>query len=233
MTQNPIFKKDEIVWNRSYIFTMLLTVVNGAFAVLVLLNLFSVSQRAMETGEIRYASFLELYYALAGIELLLLLILAPGLTAGSISGERERKTLGLLLTTQLSPGKILLGKLLNALSLILTLGFSTLPIMITSFLYGGIGLRGILRFLFLYLVLTVFSCAAGLFFSCRCRSTATATISSYALVFVTAVLSVLLYYHREHQPMSEGWLLLLWGILLLLGSLGLLWLSCRYLKRWR
>lgn len=56
-------------------------------------------------------------------------------TAGRIAGERERKTLELLLTTTLAPGQILWGKLLAPLRVagMLTL-FFTCPLLFTLFL---------------------------------------------------------------------------------------------------
>lgn len=46
----------------------------------------------------------------------MLVLVAPAMTAGSISGERERQTLDLLLVTNTGPVKLVLGKLLESFS---------------------------------------------------------------------------------------------------------------------
>ena len=58
------------------------------------------------------------YIGLTILELALVLLITPSLTAGSISGERERQTLDLLLITKVSPFSIILGKFLSGLSII-------------------------------------------------------------------------------------------------------------------
>ena len=55
----------------------------------------------------------------------LLMFIMPALTTGSISGERERRTLELLFTTQMPPGDIVMGKLFSALSQLLVLVVSS------------------------------------------------------------------------------------------------------------
>ena len=44
-----------------------------------------------------------LYIVLASIQMGLVMLVAPAVAAGSISGERERQTLDLLLVTKMSP----------------------------------------------------------------------------------------------------------------------------------
>lgn len=227
MRQNPIFRRDELLLNRGYMLTALLIVVNAVFSVLVLINLYALSLRAMETGEIRYRAFLELYYALAAAELLLLLLLGPALTAPALTGERERRALPLLLTTLLTPADLVLGKFFSALSALGTLGASTLPLLLTGFVYGGIGSGELFLFLLLYLLTAVFSAAAGMLFSALCRSTAAAMLGSYSLVFVTAGLLVPLYLYRGLLPLPAPLLLFLSAAGLLLLSALFLWISLR------
>jgi len=61
----------------------------------------------------------------------------PGLTSGAISGERERQTLDVLLVTPLSPGEIVVSKLLATSAFITLLVVATLPLYILAFSYGG------------------------------------------------------------------------------------------------
>src|SRR2546422_8027743 len=45
----------------------------------------------------------------------LVALMAPSYAAGSITGEKERRTYELLISTPLEPGSVLLGKLLSSL----------------------------------------------------------------------------------------------------------------------
>lgn len=122
----------------------------------------------------------------------LVALVAPAFAAGSITGEKERKTYEMLLTSPLRPGTILVGKLLSSLSYLVVLILSSLPLMILCFLLGGILLSEIAR---AYLVLIL---AAGTFglLSVACssyfRRTSSALVVSYLVILPLAVLCVVL-----------------------------------------
>src|SRR5208282_5686011 len=61
-------------------------------------------------------------------------LMAPTFAAGSITGEKERKTYEMLLASPLRPGTILVGKLLSSLSYLVILILSSLPLMILCYL---------------------------------------------------------------------------------------------------
>ncbi|MBK8024641.1 MAG: hypothetical protein IPK19_25260 [Chloroflexi bacterium] len=62
-----------------------------------------------------------LFFGIVGIELILILFIAPAFTAGAITGERERQTYDLLQTTLLSKATFVIGKLESALGYIVLL----------------------------------------------------------------------------------------------------------------
>ena len=122
----------------------------------------------------------------------LVALMAPTFAAGSITGEKERKTYELLLASPLRPGTILVGKLLSSLSYLVILIISSLPLMILCYLLGGLLLSEITRS---YLVLIL---AAGTFglLSVACssyfRRTSSALVVSYLVILPLAVLCVVL-----------------------------------------
>ena len=75
----------------------------------------------------------------------LVALMAPTFAAGSITGEKERKTYEMLLASPLRPGTILVGKLLSSLSYLVILIVSSLPLMILCYLLGGLLLSEITR----------------------------------------------------------------------------------------
>src|SRR5262249_19526213 len=80
------------------------------------------------------------FVTLGGGSLVLVAFISPALTAGTISGERERKTLDLLLVTRASAMGLVMGKLAGALLLIGYLLVASLPALGIVFLFGGVPL---------------------------------------------------------------------------------------------
>ena len=80
----------------------------------------------------------SLFIGLMLVEGLLGAFIAPALTAGTISNERERQTLEFLLLTRLSGANIALGKLCSALSFLFMLLLCSLPVTAVVFLFGGV-----------------------------------------------------------------------------------------------
>src|SRR3954467_4894990 len=122
----------------------------------------------------------------------LVALVAPTFAAGSITGEKERKTYEMLLASPLRPSTILVGKLLSSLTYLVLLIVSSLPLMILCFLLGGILLSEITR---AYLVLIL---AAGTFglISVACSSffgrTSSALVVSYLVILPLALICVTL-----------------------------------------
>lgn len=122
----------------------------------------------------------------------LVALVAPAFAAGTISGEKERKTYELLLASPLKPFTVLIGKLLSSLTYLVLLILSSLPLMILCFLLGGILLAEIVR---AYLVLILGACTFGLI-SVACssyfRRTSSALVVSYMIILPLALTCVAL-----------------------------------------
>jgi ABC-type transport system involved in multi-copper enzyme maturation permease subunit len=73
----------------------------------------------------------------------LVALMAPSYAAGSITGEKERKTYELLIATPLEPGALLVGKLLSSLCYLTLLIMSSAPLMVLCWLLGGLALNEI------------------------------------------------------------------------------------------
>ena len=79
------------------------------------------------------------------LQTLMIAILAPASTAGTISGERERQTLDLLAVTPISSVAIVVGKLLSALTWVFVLITASIPVAALVFVYGGVAPDDVLR----------------------------------------------------------------------------------------
>jgi ABC-type transport system involved in multi-copper enzyme maturation permease subunit len=122
--------------------------------------------------------------AVVGLELLLACFITPALTAGAISGEREKQTFDLLRTTQLSAPALVLGKLGSAMLFVLVLLVTALPLQSLAFLLGGVAPEELLVAAALLVATAFLFGAAGIFFSSLMRRTLGSTVLSYAFALL-------------------------------------------------
>jgi ABC-type transport system involved in multi-copper enzyme maturation permease subunit len=124
-------------------------------------------------------------------------LMAPSFAAGTITGEKERKTYEMLLASPLRPAAIVLGKLLASLAPLAILIFSSLPIVMLCLPLGGVSLYEVLA---AYLALMLSVAAFGMI-SVACSSyfqrTAAALIVSYLLILPLALGAVLSWVRLE------------------------------------
>jgi ABC-2 type transport system permease protein len=117
----------------------------------------------------------------------LVLLVAPGYAAAQLSGERERRTLGLLRITLVRPRSIVLGKLGASSAWIVLLVLVSAPLAATAFVLGGATPGDLVRGLLVVLVTAVAVAAVALGVSSRARRTTGAVVATYALVLLLVV----------------------------------------------
>jgi ABC-2 type transport system permease protein len=157
----------------------------GTFTVLLyLLQLPSVTGSVtVVTGELGRL----LFAGVVGVELLLTIFIVPALTAGAVTGERERKTYDLLQTTLLSAPGFLMGKMESALGYIFILLLSAIPLQSIAFLFGGISEVELIVAFTVLIVTGLLLGAMGLFFSAQTDRTLTATVRVYTTALALAI----------------------------------------------
>lgn len=127
-----------------------------------------------------------LFSFLVGIELLLIVFIAPAFTAGAITGERERQTYDLLRTTLLASPSFVIGKLESALSYILLLLFSAIPLQSIAFLFGGVTVLEVVLSFAILAVTAITLGTVGIYFSAIMPRTITASTRSYTVALVVS-----------------------------------------------
>ncbi len=206
MKGNPVYKQETMVSVRSFRLPLVIFVFNSVLAAAALLSMYSVIAQVRVTAEIQYSSFLSLYIFVAAIEFAMLLFIIPAVTAGSISGERERQTLNLMLTTRMTAVDIVLGKLSASLSTIFLLIASSFPIFALIFIYGGVTAKDILLLLVCYGVTALLMGCIGIFCSACFKRSTFATVAGYCLtaVFVLGTVAVnhMIYLLRQAASVS-------------------------------
>lgn len=123
----------------------------------------------------------SLYNTLAFLQLLLILFITPIITGGAISSERERQTLDLLLCTDFSALKIVIGKIFVSIAHVMLLVIASFPILGIVFLYGGVGITDILLLFVFYILVAVMTASVGVFYSTIFKK----TIISIVLTYIT------------------------------------------------
>lgn len=124
----------------------------------------------------------QLFSTLAVAAVLLLAFITPALTVGAVSGERERRTLDLLLVTRASPLGLVGGKLAGSLFYVLFLMLATLPAFALVYLFGGVPAIYLGMVLAVAAVTALAHASLGLFLSALLRRTIVASIVAYLLV---------------------------------------------------
>jgi len=134
------------------------------------------------------------YYV--GYVLVFNVLAAPVFTAGSITSERERQTLDLLLTTTISSWEIMWGKLLAGyrVSFVLT-SFLMFPLLL-SFLNPELfkNWRTMLVYLAICIVASIFNAILALFLSTLLRKTSSAMMISYIVLMFLYCLPIAIYF---------------------------------------
>lgn len=137
------------------------------------------------SGYLRPVESFYLFLMLSIIQMALVLFITPGLTAGSVSSEREKQTLNMLLMTTQSSWQIVFGKLTSCIAFLGFLLIAGLPIYSVVFLFGGVSPVQLLTIFFFYFVTMITVGSIGIFFSTITKRTITAMISTYgAMIFL-------------------------------------------------
>ncbi|MCG3087415.1 ABC transporter permease [Sporosarcina cyprini] len=156
------------------------------------------------TSYFRPSESFVLFAFLSYIQLGLVLFTAPGLTAGTISSEREKQTLPILLTTSQSSFQIISGKLFSSVAFLLFLIIAGMPVYSLVFLFGGISPWDFIKiFLFLFVILLAFG-SIGVMFSTLIRKTVVSMIATYGtMLFLSVVTGFLFIITMQMKMMNQ------------------------------
>ncbi len=119
----------------------------------------------------------------------LITLIAPALTAVSITTERQRLSLDLLVTTPLSASELLVGKMISSVAFLALLLALSLPASALCVILGGATLGDVVRVYLLLAIDGLVMAAIGLAVSCAVRASLPALVWSYLLVLVLLILT--------------------------------------------
>ncbi|WP_018932929.1 ABC transporter permease [Gracilibacillus lacisalsi] len=135
----------------------------------------------------------NLFILLSMGQLGLIVFITPGLTAGAISGEREKQTLNIMLTTQQSSTSIILSKLFSSILFLILMLVASLPLYSIVFLYGGVSPQTVFV-MFGFLLLTMLTIGSiGIMFSTIMKRTIISTITTYGFMLFLLVGTLIIF----------------------------------------
>ena len=184
--RNPVYIKEIRVSNRIFL------IFNGLLAIMGLYVFGKIIRGMNQNDMVNYSMILELYRILVTMECGMILLILPGLTAGSISGERERRTFDSMVGSMLSPLSIILGKLMSVMATVFILLISSLPVLSLVFIFGGIRYTDIFLSFGGMFVLAFYIASAGICFSSWGSRSLVSAIVSYAFLFLVTGGTVLI-----------------------------------------
>lgn len=179
---NPVMLKElrgRMRGARAFVVLTVYLTLMSAFSLLIYLayrsTIGGASSAAGEIGRV-------LFVGVVGIELILIVFIAPAFTAGAITGERERQTYDLLRTTLLSTASFVFGKLESALGYIFLLLLAGIPLQSLAFLFGGVSEIELLLAFVILAVTAIALGTIGLYFSALNERTLTASTRAYSVI---------------------------------------------------
>lgn len=188
---NPVYGKEIKLKVRSVKFALIVFLFNLMLGIIAITG-FDVMFNMHLNPYVDYSGAAKVFYILISMEIIAVMFLIPAFTAGSIAGEREKQTLDILLTTVLTPGKIVMGKLLSSVSMVILLVFSSMPIISIVFTIGGIGMEDLIQVLFAMIVISFFVGSMGMLASTVLKKTVPATVFSFVEVMLVCVGTVII-----------------------------------------
>ncbi|HMQ33786.1 MAG TPA: ABC transporter permease [Chloroflexaceae bacterium] len=184
---NPVLSRElrgRIRGNRALITLVVYLTIIAAVTLLVYAAAASTMRGGLDDVEAGRVIGKTIFITVMLVSLIEVCFITPTLTAGAISGEKERQTYDLLITTLLSPLQIALGKLASALAYATLLIVAALPLAALAFLFGGVSGAELLIGVVGLGVTAVCYATIGLFWSTVMRTTLSATVMALGTVIL-------------------------------------------------
>lgn len=181
--KNPVMVREirtRMRGNRAFVLLTAHLIILGLFILLSYLTFRSTITSSWSLEDRRIFGK-AVYGLIVWLELVMVSFIAPALTSGSISTEREHQTFDLLRMTLLNARNLVLGKFISGLIFIFLLLFTSIPLQSLAFLSGGVLPEEIVLGVLILTVSAITFCAVGIFFSAIFTRTLVSTIMSYAI----------------------------------------------------
>lgn len=175
MMINPILRNEIKTEGRRFKFYLLIML----YPLLIGVPTVLIFNAIIQEPPIKSEDFIGLYVFLVGIQAFILMFIVPALSASLITEEREKQTLDILLTTHMTPRRIIIGKLLSVVSKVILLIVCTLPVYGLMLFLGGIKLLDLLACNGFLMMTTIFVASLCILISTVVKTSKAANVISY------------------------------------------------------
>lgn len=184
---NPILKKDMLISSRNAKMVVTMTLINSLCALIVAGVFLTVADSSFQEY---YSSVVDIFLLLAMCELGVIGLVVPIITATSITGERERQTLEIMLTTPIKPFSIVCGKTASAVVMTLMYVTASMPFLAIAFMVGGLSWSALFKFIGIVVFTDIYVGSFGVFYSSIKRTSVSAAISTIATIAAIIILTL-------------------------------------------
>lgn len=140
------------------------------------------------------------FVAFSVVLLLLSMTLSPLVTSGAMIEEAQDRTLEMLLLSGLTPSRILMGKVLSRILVLLTVVLGAMPVLAVVVSLGGVAPQEVVAVVVHAIVAVVFTGSLGAFYGLFTRSPMLATLASASFAFVAFLVFPAFYVLFTAQP---------------------------------
>ena len=193
MMVNPVLRREAKTTMRSIKIFMAVSLYVAFLAVIAYIYLWGETRWSYASG-FSPQSANGLYTLLGAVHICFILIITPALTSGSISGERERQTLDLLLVTKMSPLSIVSGKLFSSMGLSILLTLAAAPVFSVVLYFGSFSVLGILKLVFYCLLSSCLIGSIAIYLSSVFKRTVAASVMVYIIIGVLCIGTLIAYF---------------------------------------
>jgi ABC-2 type transport system permease protein len=203
---NPMIRKElrqRMRERRSWVLPSLYLAALGATVVMA--YYFSIQQNSQQPlGDLQGAQIgITVFLTVAFSQMALLLLLAPVFSAGTLTIEKEQRTLAMLLTSLLTPAQIWWGKFVSAMLFLAMLLVSALPVLSLAFSLGGVGPEELARTTAMSLLILAAICSLGLYFSSVFRRSVHSTAVTYVAVIALTAITFIVYVMMQSHCLCD------------------------------
>ena len=194
LLENPVLQRELLVNLRTKRAFLLLALYQLLLAVVVLVAWPSAERLDLTQNPASARKLVNLFFL---GQYVIASLMAPSFAAGTITGEKERKTYEMLLASPLRPGAIVIGKMIASLTHLGMLIVASLPIIVLCLPLGGVSVYEVLAaYLGLIISVLVFR-SIGVACSSYFKRTSASLVVSYLTILPMVIGGVLLWRFLE------------------------------------
>ena len=187
LVTNPILARELRLKSRARAFTVVVTVELLALAIL-LGTLWVTIGEGVQRQELSSVGAI-MFWASIGVINLIIVLSVPATSGQSIAGERERDTLTLLLTSALTTGQIIIGKVLASVVGVVFTIITAMPVLAICYAIGGVSLFGVVAALFILMWTAFVISAVSILASTHASSSSRGITMAYTYAVLTPIIA--------------------------------------------